>query len=179
MKKPVRLVLSGPESCGKSSIACYLQRRFGALGVSEVARDYLADRGAYTSSDLLQIARAQRETELAAMQQAQQTGVAVVVVDTDLVTIELWWRERFGELPRELLQLLEAQAADGQRNYLLCYPDIVWQADPLREHANDRLRLFQCQLVMLEDRSVSFRVLWGQGAHRRRLASDYLQSLLH
>jgi nicotinamide riboside kinase len=178
MIKPLRLVLSGPESCGKSSIASYLQQHFEVPGVPEVAREYLANRDAYTSSDLLQIARKQRATEQAAMQRAKQTGATAIVVDTDLLTIELWWREKFGELPRELLDLLAAQQADVPRNYLLCFPDIVWQADPLREHTTDRLRLFRCQLAMLQTRCASFRVLWGQGTHRQRLASDYLQSLL-
>lgn len=175
------LILTGPESTGKSTLAAVLAEALAAPLVTEQARSYLETRsasaGEYTEQDVLAIAQAQAQVEGAAL--ARQSPV--VVADTDQQVLRLWWQEKFGELPEEL-QALQKSApgleAGIRRHYLLCYPDLAWEPDPLRENPNDRLRLFQRQLAMLESEQALFRVIWGLGPVRERRAWEYLKTLL-
>ena len=51
------VVVTGPESCGKTTLARQLADRWEAPLVSEAARDYLQNKGSYQKSDLLKIAK--------------------------------------------------------------------------------------------------------------------------
>lgn len=128
--------LTGPESTGKTAIAEQLAGALAVPLVPEVAREYLAGRPEYDQADLLAIARAQ----LAAEQDALAEGTGLVVSDTDLQVIQIWWEERFGDLDPWLTQALAERSA---RRYLLAAPDLPWEPDPLRESPQERERLFE------------------------------------
>jgi nicotinamide riboside kinase len=136
--------LSGSESSGKTTLARALAERLGVPLVAEAARDYLLrrrERGSddYGRDDLLAIAALQEQAESNALA-ATNRRRAIVVCDTDLVVIAIWWRERYGVLPPELDAALARRTARG---YLLTRPEMDWQPDPLREHPDDRDRLHQ------------------------------------
>ena len=59
--------------------------------------------------------------------------------------------EVMNRVPQLISELYKRQS---RGLYLLCYPDLAWELDPLRENANDRLRLFE---IYLEDRPWSSR----------------------
>ncbi len=59
----------------------------------------------------------------------------MVVCDTDLLVIQIWWQVKFGPLPEELKSALAGRSA---RAYLLTRPDIPWVPDPLRESGGER-----------------------------------------
>lgn len=173
-------VVTGPESTGKSTLARWLADTLAAPLVPEVARDYLAGRTQYDSTDVLEIARLQQkaEDEALAVAGAGASAGPIVVADTDYQILSLWWQERFAADHGKF------EAAPPQRNgfnaaYLLCYPDLDWQPDPLRENPFDRDRLFAIQLNMLERTGAEFRVIWGQGEYRQRLALSYVKATLH
>lgn len=129
------LCVTGTECTGKTTLSRALAERLGAPLVTEVARDYLAGRGGYDRSDVLAIARAQLAAEQAALAAAD-----LVVADTDLSVIQVWWEEKYGALDP---WLAEALAQRSPRLYLLTCPDIPWEPDPLRESPNDRDRLHE------------------------------------
>ena len=170
------LIITGPESSGKTTLAERLAREFDLPLVPEVARSYFAERGTthYDSADLLAIAERQHAAERAASEQ----GAPWVVADTDQFVLQLWWQEKFGAVPERLLELRPNALELSLRHYLLCYPDLAWEPDPLRENPSDRQRLFRLQLAALEERSANYRVIWGQGEQRNRLARSYVNSLL-
>ena len=62
----------------------------------------------------------------------------LVVLDTDLIVIHVWWQEKYGRVPQWVREELRRQAP---RVYLLAQPDLPWQPDPLRESPADRDRL--------------------------------------
>lgn len=144
-----------------------------------MARHYLLEPSRagqpYTAEDLLRIAQLQRAAETEAL--AQTTG-RMVIADTDLTVIKVWWQEKFGD-PTDAFDALYQAERQQVRAYLLCYPDIAWQSDPLRENPTDRLRLFRRYVELLEADDCRYRVIWGQGRHRERLALDYCKTLLH
>lgn len=166
MTPPHIVCATGPESTGKTSLCRVLAASFGVPWLPEYAREYLAGRADYDESDVAAIAREQmrREAELVA------GSPAGVVLDTDLSVLLIWWRERFGPAPAWLEQ---AFAVQSPRCYLLCRPDLPWQADPLRETAGDRETLwrhYQAYRELLTEHGLPFVVIEGRGAVRDQAA---------
>jgi len=148
-----------------------LAMRFGGRLVPEVARSYLENRDGYGAEDVLEIARLQVAAEEAAL--AETAGL--VVCDTDLLVIRIWWEERFGGLPDELTMLL---AQRHERAYLLVQPDLPWVADSLRENPEDRDRLFDLYQALLVSESKPHRVVAGTGDARLEKAIEAAGALL-
>ena len=137
----------GPESTGKSTLASYLAERFGGVLVSEYAREYLEERAsecgrayAYTHEDVLQIAEYQVQ-QLREISDASSGKVAdeVVFFDTELIITKVWLQHKYGECPRFVEEALRAYPMDV---YLLCFPDLPWEPDPVRENPTLREYLF-------------------------------------
>lgn len=160
----------GPESAGKTTLAKALAQRWRAPWVAEYAREYLRDRSGYRIEHLAAIARGQMAREAQALARRPER----LVLDTDLLVILVWWRERFGAPP----QWLEA-AFLGQppRRYLLTRPDLPWQPDPLRESPRDRERLFDVYRAELEARCARFGIVSGFGPARLQSALAAWQQL--
>jgi len=134
MQKPKRILILGPESTGKSTLAAALAAYFQEPWVPEVAREYLEklDRP-YAYDDLLQIGKQQMRTEDELAMQAKH----FLFCDTDLRVIQVWSQHRYGEVDPWVLE------ESARRTYdliLSCAPDLPWQADPLREHPDLEMR---------------------------------------
>lgn len=161
------VTLVGPESTGKTTLARDLARHYGVVMIDEVARDYLnglPDPATYDATDLEAIAHAQLAAE------ATQPDTPLKVLDTDLVVIDVWWRERFGRPPQWLDDAIVTSTGNPNRRYLLCAPDLPWEPDPLREHPADRPRLFARYEARLQALGAPYRVVTGTGAERTRTA---------
>jgi nicotinamide riboside kinase len=162
--------LTGPESSGKTTLANALGEHFAVPVVKEVARDYLAQRSGYEAADLLEIARQQ----IAEERELRNRFRGLLVCDTDLLVIAVWWQEKFGELPDELVRGL---AARSSRVYLLTRPDLDWVADPLRENPDDRARLFERYLEALQQSQFPYAIVEGRDELRLQSALEALSEL--
>lgn len=169
--------LTGAECSGKTSLAEALARNYRAPLAPEAARGYLerkrlaalpADaRGtaqtggpaAYAMDDLLAIAKEQVRLERAALAEAPP----LLICDTDLLVIQIWWEVKYGALPEELRQALRER---GPRAYLLTRPDIPWVADPLRESGGERDGLHRRQQRLLAAGGHPYAELGGDAATR-------------
>ena len=145
--------------------------RFGARLVSEVAREYLDGRDGYDRKDVLEIARLQVAAETRALMET----AGPVICDTDLLVIQVWWAEKYGALPDELIAMLAARQA---RAYLLMRPDLAWEPDPLRENPGDRDRLFSVYRACLNEGSEPYEVVGGTGEARLQRGIAAAQELL-
>ena len=126
------LVLTGPECSGKTTCSERLSKKYNLPRVSEYARQYLTEFGPkYDFQDLQKITIQQLENEREA-----HSKHPFIICDTDIVTLEIWSREVFSRS----LKIEDERAT--RKFYLLSYPDIPWESDPLRENPTDRLRLF-------------------------------------
>lgn len=134
MPKPKRILILGPESTGKSTLAAALAAYFQEPWVPEVAREYLEklDRP-YAFDDLLQIGKQQMQLE----DDLAGSAKNYLFCDTDLQVIQVWSKHRYGKVDPWVLEEL------ARRTYaliLLCATDLPWQADPLREHPDLEMR---------------------------------------
>ena len=158
----------GPESCGKTTLALALAKRFDAPWVEEYARAYLSGRGSYDENDLVAIARGQIDLEKRALKRAS----GVLVLDTDMLVIHTWWQERYGRVPDWVQATIHSQPP---RTYLLTRPDLPWEPDPLRESQYDRERLFDVYQAALAERGTRFGIVGGTDDARLQSALAALE----
>jgi nicotinamide riboside kinase len=165
----IRIAITGPECCGKSTLCNWLSERiFDARVVKEYAREYLQKKGknyVYSKDDVLLIAR--RTSELLA--KAFKSNSDALIVDTDFYVLDIWWRERYGESNEEIAMMKETYDFDL---YLVCRPDIPWVNDPLRENEEDRDRLFAIYMEDLFNDGKTVEVVKGSGDERMQEVLD-------
>jgi len=153
------LVFTGPESSGKTTCAERFSTIYQLPLVEEYARVYLTTHGsAYTFQDIQKIAQKQKELEIQTHQENP-----LIICDTDIVTLEIWALEKF-DRSLEMSDILKSK-----KHYFLCYPDIPWEPDPLRENPEDRLRLFDRYQAYLKASEASFTVLKGDNKKELQL----------
>ena len=142
-----KIGIIGPESTGKSTLANYLAHRYNGVLVPEYARQYmeqLAPTYEYTYQDVVNIARFQVD-HLQALHTAAPQNISkessndIVIFDTELIITKVWFLHKFGHCPEFLEEALHAYPMDV---YLLCYPDMEWEPDPVRENPSIREYLF-------------------------------------
>jgi nicotinamide riboside kinase len=165
------ICLTGPESSGKTTLAQTLAERFDVPLVAEAARAYLEEKGSYGPDDLLEIARLQ----IAAERRARAEHRGLLICDTDLLVIGIWYREKYATLPEFLTEQLSKRSARG---YLLLEPDLPWTPDPQRENPTDRWRLYDRYLAELDASRFPYRIVGGPGHSREETALVQLRSLL-
>jgi len=159
----------GPESTGKTSLAMRLAETFGAPWLPEYAREYLTGREAYEESDLERIAHEQATRETALV----ESGHPLVVLDTDLVVIRIWWLVKYGHVPAWVDEHLEIQSP---RMYLLTRPDLPWEFDPLRESRDSLDDLFAMYQSTLERLGFDYVEIFGTGEARYTRAESAVAS---
>ncbi|QHI68326.1 AAA family ATPase [Tichowtungia aerotolerans] len=167
-----RIVLTGAESSGKSSLTLQLGARFGLPIALEYARIWLEAHGPeYTEENLLTIFRGHL-----GYQQAQvPPGLSLGIFDTDLINYKIWFEEVFGHCPQEVV---DAVGQETSHVYLLCAPDLPWEPDPLRENPNDRERLFERHRTEIENLNRPYEIVRGTGEERLSCAEAALNKLI-
>ncbi len=155
-----KILITGPESTGKSNMARALASHLGTYYVPEYARSYLNYiQRPYTQADLLQIAKGQILLEDAYMHIANK----YLVVDTDMTVMAIWSQEKYGEINPWIAQELVSRTYDL---ILLMDVDLPWVYDPQRENPNDRKRLLYLYRQSLEARGLAYHLISGGGKKR-------------
>lgn len=149
------LIVTGPESSGKTTLCQGLAHHFNTSFTEEYARTYLEKRqGRYSRQDLLPIAMGQ-------LQKEKNNSNSLAIHDTDLLTIKIWSEYKYSFCDPWIKQQIEKQK-EQNRLYLLCKADIPWQADPLREHPNNRTELFNIYLKELHKLDLNYHIIEGK-----------------
>jgi NadR type nicotinamide-nucleotide adenylyltransferase len=129
-----RVVLTGSESAGKTTLARRLGDHFGVPVSAEFVRAYAAERGAKLGfNDHGSIARGQMASEDAAIARASD----LVILDTDLVSTVVFCEHYFGMCPDWIRDEAKKRAAEL---YLLLKPDVPWEADGIRDRGAQEQR---------------------------------------
>lgn len=163
------MLITGPESTGKSSLAQALAQHYNTYWVPEYARSYLQklDRP-YTQSDLLNIARGQQILEDSYMCMAQD----ILFVDTDMSVLAIWSQEKYGNIHPWIAQQWQRNSYDM---ILLMDADLPWVYDPQRENPTDRKRLLSLYRKTLEDKGCHYHLISGKGNKRINNALTLIQ----
>lgn len=162
--------ITGPESTGKTTLAASLARSLQGVWIPEFARLYLEKKpgAGYSFFDFLAIGRAQMQHQIL----LQTQGKGLVILDADHTVIKIWALEKYGHLPPLLEELYDKCRCDL---HLLCYPDLPWQPDPLRESPHIRLALFEKYEALLKEEGKPYAVIKGTGLSRLEQAKSLLQ----
>src|SRR5262249_11193267 len=136
----LRVVFTGSESTGKSTVAAEVARHYGVEVVPEFVRAFAEQKGgAIEFSDHGTIARGQMALEDEYLAHASR----LVIQDTDLLSTVVYCRHYFGRCPAWIEEAAQARRPDL---YLLCDIDLPWVADGVgdRGHMREEMqRLFE------------------------------------
>jgi len=165
-----KIVFTGPESSGKTTLSKHLSEILEIGWVPEYARQFLHDLGRpYQKEDLVSIAQGQLALEEALIQETSP----YLICDTDLLTIKIWSEYKYGDCDARILELIENRHYDM---YFLCSPDIPWVDDPLRESPQDRSDLYDLYKSALIDYGKKFVELRGNEKERLARTLSVLKS---
>jgi nicotinamide riboside kinase len=174
-----KIVFTGPESSGKSTLASLVAEHWQTNWVQEYARHFLQHLGReYVQDDLLAIAKGQLLLEQETLMLAEQQNLPLLICDTDWTVLHIWetYRFRHHELAPEdtMWRALWQQEAMPATHYFLCAPDFPWQSDPLREHPEERDILFEWYENLLQAANLPYTVLSGSVEERMLVLEQYL-----
>jgi NadR type nicotinamide-nucleotide adenylyltransferase len=169
----IRVVVTGSECTGKTTLAAALAERFDAPWVPEYARRFVAEKGAAPSlADVDAIARGQ----IALEEEAAGAGAELIVQDTDLLSTVVYSHHYWGECPSWVEDALSQRQA---HLYLLADIDVPWAPDGLLRDRGDRRdemqSLFRDALV---ERSLPWIGVSGGASRRLDTAADAIVRLL-
>jgi NadR type nicotinamide-nucleotide adenylyltransferase len=174
----IKIVLFGPESTGKTTLAMQLARHYHSVWVPEYAREYLQnkwnnERKTCEPDDLLPIAQGQIRLENSL---AQKTNT-VLICDTDLLETKVYAEAYYsGSCDPQIEKFALQNTYDL---YFLTYIDSPWIADDLRDRPEDREEMFNAFKNALLKYKRPFVLLKGSKDERLKEAVKHVDSLLN
>ncbi len=163
-----KILISGPESCGKSTLAYHLSLNFSAPIVKEYAREYLSSKSEYTYDDLLEIAVMQQKMEV----EVEKESSEIVFCDTGLDGIKIWSQIKYNMVHPNVEKLWQ------ESNYdlvLLCKPNIPWVYDPLRENPDNRDEIFESFVRLFITSKIPFYIVDERLSLRFEQATHFIK----
>lgn len=157
-----RVVVTGSESTGKSSLAAALAAHHGTVWSPEYVREYVAARKEpVRAEDVEAIAKGQMRVQDALAGRSDR----LLIHDTDLLSTALYSCHYFGDCPAWIEEEVQRRKADL---YLLAGIDVPWEADgDQRDRADRRDEMHALFRDALIRRGFPFVEL--SGPHERRL----------
>lgn len=169
----MKIVITGPESVGKSTLIKDLTQHFSSvISYSEYARTYVEDLNRPYSYD---------DVEKIAKQQLKEYDVAkdykgLVIFDTFLIVTKIWFEKVYEILPIWFNRELKKRKIDL---FLLCEPDIPWVKDDVRENSNNRDLLFKLYKNEIEKYGFKYHVIRGLGEERTLNAIKIIENTIN
>lgn len=173
----VKVVLFGPESTGKTTLAKQLARHYNSVWVPEYAREYLQnkwnnERKTCEPKDLLPIAKGQIALENSL---AQKTD-SVLICDTDLLETKVYSEVYYSGTCDPLIEKYALE--NTYQLYFLTYIDTPWEADDLRDKPNERENMFNAFKAALDTFKKPYVLLKGDKKSRLNLAIKHIDDLI-
>lgn len=173
----IKVVLYGPESTGKTTLAKQLAEHYNTGWVPEFMREYLEEK--WNSSkklvekeDLIPIAMGQLRMEKIITQKVDD----LLICDTNLLELKVYSEYYYdGFCPPEIK---EEATKDEYSIYLLTYIDTPWEADLLRDRPNNREEMFRIFETELKKQGFPYKILKGNLEERFNKAVEIINALL-
>lgn len=172
----IRIVMYGPESTGKTTLARQLAAHYNTSWVPEYMRLYLEDKvvgpeGELVSyEELMPIAEGQMLMENTRLQQAK----TFLFCDTNLLELEVYATYYFGKSPKELTTFALKNVYEL---YVLTHIDVPWEIDAFRDRPEDREAMFDLFEQRLIDANKPYIIAKGDEQNRLDFVIDHIGSL--
>ncbi|TNE99194.1 MAG: ATPase [Bacteroidetes bacterium] len=164
----MHIVVTGPESSGKTTLSKQLSEALNGEWIAEYAREYVAELDRpYTIEDIIAIAEGQKL-------KFDQAKNEIIVSDTAFLVLKIWSEYRFEQAPKIVEDYLNDTYVDL---YILCHPEIPWEYDPLRENPDDRIELFERYRSELEKMRAPYIIVQGKEQERLDRVLEYLSAI--
>ncbi|MCY7310560.1 MAG: ATP-binding protein [Chitinophagaceae bacterium] len=181
-----KIVILGPESTGKSTLCEQLAQHYETMWCPEFAREYLLVNGTnYDFEDLEIIAKGQLalEDEYATLLENQSETMMEngkhlpLFIDTDMYVAKVWCEFVFEKCHQFILDEIVKRQYDL---YLLCYIDLPWVKDELREYPDlaSRQKLYNIYEDIMINQSVPWIDISGDYNERLHKAIQGVDELL-
>jgi NadR type nicotinamide-nucleotide adenylyltransferase len=170
--KPIKIVITGAESTGKSTLTEALATHFQTKWIPEFSRSYVEKLNrSYTYSDIEKIARHQITEE-----QNIDPDISLVFFDTWLIITKVWFEFVFGECPVWLNESILQSKIDL---FLVCDIDIPWIPDSVRENGGENRRiLHNIYINQIKSYGFNYQIISGIGEERTIRALNIVDEFL-
>lgn len=172
----IKIVLFGPESTGKTTLAQMLAQHYETAWVPEYMREYLQQKWNEEQKicqphDLIPIAEGQMSLENQKAAEAND----LLFCDTNLLELVVYSKAYYNEFvdPSLLKHALKAQ----YDLYFLTYIDVPWVEDDLRDRPRQRDLMYASFKKILDENDLPYRVLQGNLQQRFELAVKIIDEL--
>lgn len=173
----LKVVLYGPESTGKTTLAARLAAHYNTLWIEEYMREYLQEKWDNQKAvcepyDLLKIAAGQmrRENELS------KKANKILICDTNLLELKVYSEAYYNEYVNPAL--LKHALNNWYDIYFLTNIDIPWVPDDLRDKPHDRAGMFKRFESSLRLHKKPYIILSGNEDERFETAVSAINKLL-
>jgi len=171
-KGPKIIVLTGPESTGKTFLSKGLAKFYNTVWIPEYAREYIDKLNRpYVFSDLENIARKQ----VMDYDTIKSIDRKFVFLDTFLIITRVWFLEVYDNCPEWINDELD-KFEPGL--FLLCNFDLPWEEDPLRENRTRREYLFNRYIRELDNYNFPYKIISGGKTERLNNAKKIIQNII-
>jgi len=175
--KCLKIVLFGPESSGKTTLANHLAEHYKTKWVPEFARDYLQRKWNKNNEvcgldDLPIIVNGQKSLENKLLKSANN----IIFCDTNAVVTQIWSQTHFnGYCSPEILKVAKQSNHDF---YLLTNIDVPWKNDNLRDRPNNRKKMLKVFQKTLETYNFPFKLISGDINSRLKSSIEIIDKLI-
>ncbi|WP_335966881.1 ATP-binding protein [Galbibacter sp. PAP.153] len=173
----VKIVLFGPESTGKTTLAKSLAAHFNTKWVPEYMRAYLeakwnTKKELCTKEDLPIIAEGQMKEE----NQLTLHANKVLFCDTNLLEIKVYSEAYYNGYCDPKIEKYALE--NNYELYFLTYIDVPWEEDVLRDKPNEREAMFKRFKNALDTYNKPYFVLKGNLETRLKQAINQVEKIL-
>lgn len=175
---PRRVVILGPESTGKSTLAADLASHYGTTWAPEYLRTFVRNKVLVPGRPVIETGevRAIVEGQIAAEDRALRRAKGVVFFDTNPLQSIVYYEHYFGRRrPVWLEELLRRRTYDL---YLLLDVDVPWVIDDQRDRPRFRRGLYRLFRTALDERNAAFVRVFGAWPQRLARAVRAVDRLL-
>ena len=164
-----RIVIYGPESTGKTTLASDLANHYKTSWVPEYAREYLQKKWDLTKEkcnldDLINIALGQIKMENRMTSKSRK----FIFCDTNVLVTKVWSETHFrGYCSTEIKNILKSVRYDY---YFLTNIGVPWVKDDLRDRPDNREEMFNYFRNQLDINKIQYSVVSGDNQARLKKA---------